>query len=412
MSSTQEEAIATTCVVCVCCRATFSSALCATSLIALKSMLFDRITGHSVISMPCPKRQRCANAEKETCKEEKQEQRQEQKNSEIMLPLCKCGSQAPSTHERNISASFPIVKRHHHHYPRAEVSDTQKDREEKETDEEKVFFDEVHSIAQTHWICASCMASEYLKTTLPSPLSLAYDSSHQPGSGNSSQTTTTTTETDEDTGYKTFVDVSSARVPSTPSVSALRSDDCCPQCGGEISSLAVAMFLAICEAQYSDYTRMRECWLNECGRNLRLRKLIRDLQYYLLFDESMHGARLLYEKTPQAYCVRVERRVDMPQHLRTNDTPNVEQRTTEVRTAIRPRGSHFGLHELPPFLTYSDRRKRNKAKSDYDWTEPRERLLFEALNLHNDFDEATMPINGDALTSREQRALRRSIRLL
>ena len=197
----------------------------------------------------------------------------------------------------------------------------------------------------------------------------------------------------------------------------------------------MTMFLVISESQYSDYTRMRQCWLNECTRNARLRKLIRDLQHYLLFDRNMHSACLRLSQTQNALRVEVEREVDMPPHQRAPNEPPADQVQTLKYSATRAREARLGtpdtrltsktrktgidrqLQDNPPCILLSARERQNQQPAgllaeDHDLHEPRERWLFEALGLHHDFDQATMPINAQALTRSEHFALKRALAML
>lgn len=370
---------------CVRCNRFYSSLYCATSLSLLKAMLFDRITGNSCVSMP-----QTAAAAAEVRKE-------------IMLPLCDSGARSAEPSVEHASNVIP------------------------KQDGTSMPLRDAYDVHTTHWVCATCMALYY--TASPPPLTTREYAALVPSDGAKTTTTATTTAAKTTTEEASALDMKDARHASAPSVAA-PGQDCCPVCSMPVSPVGITMFLVILESQNHDYTRMRQCWLNECTRNVRLRKLIRDLQHYMLFDEATRATRLRLDRTAHAYRVHVEREVALPPHQRRDDQPASEQIDTIRCTAVRPRTrDQLQVHDVSPTIVVSSRRNGNGSggsgggggtveprhytgnlAQDHGLREPRERWLFEALGLHNDFDEATMPISAQALTRAEQRALRRALR--
>ncbi len=365
----EEREKTTTCVICKC---TFNTSFCATSLTALKALLFDRIVGHSRLELPGE------TEERKRQKKKKRKSHADAAKDEILLPLCETGKKS-------------------------------RGKEEREGDE--------YEVGSAHWICTSCMATTFLQTNDPKLVSANYLHHVEQNFA----TTFTQNRAKEENGKEEeedeeekdrkakllFCDTNNCHHVHEPSLDI---NDTCPCCNLKLSATSITMFLAICQSQQEDYIRMRQCWLAEVVRNVKMRKLIRDMQHYLLFDESMHSSRLQLENQKHSYCVTVERVVDLPQHLRDIETPTSEQKSTEILSTVKyKRGNSIFLSgkvpDLPPVIASTD------IKDAFP-PEPRERWLFEALNLHDDFDEATMPINGNSLTEREQRALRRALRHL
>lgn len=447
---------------CSCCRKTFSTLYCATSLAILKAMLFDRVTGHTSVQMP-QRHERSTNVALSSsfpppppsasfCSFRSTEQVTHQPSEcyhlrgssrgEILLPLCdrgrvsQCGRGGTGV-PRNITQIL--------------TSDLR----------QSIVMDDTYKIDETHWICASCVARLYAGT-VPPLVDYTYDACV---SDNGTQTTwydvsagahhrssTESNSVDIDgrldgaAGRRprsrsgslgsSSIGMRGGRRAGGPSVRLPGVDRCCaPGCDRHVSSVTMTMFLVIAESQYSDYTRMRQCWLNECTRTARLRKLIRDLQHYLLFDQQMHSSRLRLSQTDNALRVEIEREVDLPPHQRAPNEPPSDQVQTLKYSATRAReatkmspdsrstrttrekGVDRQLQDNPPCILLSARDSDNRQQTgvladDHDLREPRERWLFEALGLHHDFDQATMPINAQALTRSERFALKRAIAML
>lgn len=416
------------CALCTCCSKTFSTLYCATSLTVLKAMLFDRVTGHTSVRMPQKHSEfsgvSSAADDKNSCNMVCR--------GEILLPLCDRG---------RISNSHPVLRRPAKNITQVLTSDLK----------HTIIMDDTYDVVGTHWVCASCMAQKYAGT-IPPLVDYTYDACV---SENGTQTTWKESRTTEQSSVSADnVSSGGSHVPGTrcslsgsfgatslgmhggrrvggPSVRQPGQDRCSAAgCDRHVSSVAMTMLLVIIESQYNDYTRMRNCWLNECTRNARLRKLIRDLQHYLLFDKNMHSARLQLSQTDNALRVEVEREVDLPPHQRAANEPPSDQVQTLKYSATRAKMNSENvstnrpgrltdrqLNDNPPCLLLSAREKAKprptgSVTQDHDLCEPRERWLFEALGMHHDFDQATMPINAQAVTRSERLALRRALEKL
>jgi len=375
---------------CVCCQQLFSSAYCATSLALLKAMMFDRIKGHSCLDMP--RTDQSLSSSSYSSLPGEQGALVDREWHDVLLPLCDSGLVRPDNQ---------LSKNNGHRHITSTIT---------RPDGSTMSLDDTFCIETTHWICASCMGKHYVASP-----SLACRQYASVVSVDGAKTTTTSRkEKDTDCSVKSDnCDMMDGRYASGPTVAAL-GQDVCPQCQNAVSSAGISMFLVILESQYCDYTRMQNCWLNECTRNVRLRKLIRDLQHYLLFDKSVHVTHLRLERTPHAYRVNVDREVDVPHHQKTDICPDDVQIESIGYTAVRPRTrDQLEIQDSPPSIVSGMKRLSQYTGDmarDHVLHEPRERWLFEALGLHHDFDEATMPINAQALTKNEQRALRRALR--